>query len=80
MAAKKKTIQFEKSLSELETLIEDMETGDQSLEESLKLFEKGVKLTRDCQLALKEAEQKVEVLMQAREDGAPSIEPLKPEE
>lgn len=55
---------FETSLSELETLVETMEDGDISLEESLKLFEQGITLTHSCQQALKEAEQKVEILMQ----------------
>ena len=62
MASKKK-INFEKSLNELETLVETMEDGELSLEDSLKMFEKGVKLTRECQLALQEAEQKVAVLL-----------------
>ena len=55
---------FETSLKELESLVETMEQGDISLEESLKLFERGVGLSRHCQQALQEAEQKVEILMQ----------------
>jgi exodeoxyribonuclease VII small subunit len=64
---------FETALRELETLIEKMEQGDLSLEDSLNYFERGVKLSRTCQQALKTAEQKVEVLMQknAREEIAP---------
>ena len=58
---------FEKSLSELERLVEKMEKGDLSLEASLDHFEKGVQLSRACQQALREAEQKVEVLMQKNE-------------
>ena len=54
---------FEQSLKELETLVEKMEQGDLSLEESLQHFERGVQLTRACQQALKEAEQKVETLL-----------------
>lgn len=54
---------FEKSLQELEELVEKMEQGDLSLEDSLAHFEKGVQLSRACQKALKEAEQKVEILM-----------------
>jgi exodeoxyribonuclease VII small subunit len=54
---------FEKSLQELEDLVEKMEQGDLSLEDSLAHFEKGVQLSRACQKALKEAEQKVEILM-----------------
>lgn len=62
MASRKKPIDFEKSLNELEALVEDMEQGNLNLEESLKAFEKGIKITRDCQQALTEAEQKVELL------------------
>ncbi len=55
---------FETALAELETLVETMEQGDISLEESLKLFERGVTLTRTCQESLKEAEQKVQILLE----------------
>ena len=58
-----KTPSFEASLRELETLVENMEQGELSLEESLKHFERGIQLTRSCQQALKDAEQKVEVLL-----------------
>lgn len=58
------TPNFERSLQELESLVEKMEQGDLSLEESLSHFERGVELSRSCQQALKEAEQKVEILMQ----------------
>lgn len=64
MATKKKNVDFEKSLSELDRLVTAMEGGEMSLEESLKSFEQGVKLTRECQQALQEAEQKVELLLQ----------------
>ena len=56
-------IDFEKSMSELEALVEKLERGDLPLEESLAAFERGVALTRACQSALSEAEQKVELLM-----------------
>ncbi len=55
---------FETALEELETLVENLEQGDISLEESLKLFERGVTLTRSCQTSLKEAEQKVQILLE----------------
>jgi exodeoxyribonuclease VII small subunit len=55
---------FEKALQELEQLVEKMEEGDMSLEESLKQFERGVALTRSCQKALADAEQKVQLLLQ----------------
>ena len=60
----KKKINFEKSLSELETLVEEMEQGDLSLEESLKRFEKGIGLTTECQQALQSAELKVQELVE----------------
>ena len=53
---------FEKSITELETLVEAMESGDMNLETSLKSFEQGINLTRTCQQALDEAEQKVQIL------------------
>ncbi len=56
------TLSFEQALSELESLVETLERGELSLEESLKTFERGIELTRTCQQALKEAEQKVEIL------------------
>jgi exodeoxyribonuclease VII small subunit len=65
MAKKRpETPNFEQSLQELEALVEKMEQGDLSLEASLSHFERGVQLSRTCQQALKEAEQKVEILMQ----------------
>ncbi|MGD8783134.1 MAG: exodeoxyribonuclease VII small subunit [Thioalkalispiraceae bacterium] len=71
MATKKKAVSkksakqhnnFEKAMAELESLVAKMEKGDQSLELSLKDFERGVELTRQCQQALQEAEQKVQIL------------------
>jgi len=63
-AKKTKTSSFEETLSELEALVESMEQGDLSLEDSLKSFEQGIVLTRTCQQTLKAAEQKVEILSQ----------------
>ena len=54
---------FEKSLAELEVLVARLEQGDVPLEEALKTFERGVALTRQCQTALRVAQQKVEVLL-----------------
>ncbi|MET0091056.1 MAG: exodeoxyribonuclease VII small subunit [Candidatus Thiodiazotropha sp.] len=59
---KPKTPAFEEALKELENLVETLEQGDLPLEDSLKSFERGVTLTRICQDALKEAEQKVQIL------------------
>jgi len=61
---KKSSFDFEAALAELSTLVEQMEQGGLSLEQSLTCFEKGIALTRGCQKALSEAEQKVEILMQ----------------
>lgn len=65
MPKKETEINFEKSLRELEALVEKMEQGNLSLEESLKYFERGVALTRSCQKALAEAEQKVQILLES---------------
>ena len=64
MAAKKKAATFEQALEELEALVERLEAGDLPLEEALTDFERGVKLTRECQQKLASAEQKVRVLME----------------
>ena len=64
MSATKK-FNLEKSLAELEELVEELESGDLPLEKAMKKFEDGIKLTRGCQTALKEAEQKVEILLQS---------------
>ena len=61
---------FEKSLEELESLVEKMEQGDLTLEESLRHFERGVQLTRSCQQALQEAEQKIEILLKNNDQEA----------
>ena len=55
-------LDFETALADLEALVESMESGEMSLEESLQAFERGVKLTRHCQAALKSAELKVKML------------------
>lgn len=64
MAAKKKAATFESALEELEQLVERLESGDLPLDEALADFERGVKLTRECQQKLASAEQKVKVLME----------------
>ena len=60
--AKAKTPNFESALSELEQLVHTMESGELSLEDSLKAFEKGMQLSLDCQKALADAELKVQEL------------------
>jgi exodeoxyribonuclease VII small subunit len=79
MMAKTKSvsINFEESLQELEALVEEMEKGELSLEDSLKHFERGIELTRNCQHALQVAEQKVEKLIS--QDGNITAVPLDPQ-
>lgn len=60
----KKSVNLEKALIELEKLVEEMEQGNLSLEESLKRFEKGIALTSDCQQALQTAELKIQELIE----------------
>lgn len=62
---------LEKSLADLEALVQRLEEGELSLEAALKEFEKGVKLTRECQAALQEAAQKVEILLSKDAEAAP---------
>ena len=69
---------FETAMRDLEQLVERLEQGDLPLEESLAAFERGVVLTRACQTALKEAEQKVEILLKSA--GGAAIEAFSPDE
>ncbi|MEE9355040.1 MAG: exodeoxyribonuclease VII small subunit [Methylococcaceae bacterium] len=73
MPKKKPNVSFEDSMKELEQLVEKMEGGDFSLEESLVAFERGIILTRTCQKALQEAEQKVQILLE--ENGKQTLKP-----
>ena len=66
---------FEESLKKLETIVDKLEKGDLSLEESLKLFEEGVGLSATCKKELEEAEGKVETLIKMR-DGSFKTEPF----
>jgi exodeoxyribonuclease VII small subunit len=72
--SKAKLPDFEQSLTELEALVARLEHGDVPLEEALKTFERGVALTRQCQTALRAAQQKVEVLL--TRNGEETIEPF----
>jgi exodeoxyribonuclease VII small subunit len=73
-----KPVDFETAMRDLEEIVARLEQGDLPLEESLAAFERGVKLTRTCQIALKEAEQKVEILL--KKAGEPAPEPFVPED
>jgi len=74
----KQSFHFEQSLAELESLVEKMESGEMSLEESLKAFEQGIKYTRDCQQALDKAQQKVQLLIQ--KNGVTEAQPFNTDE
>ncbi len=67
MTRSKRPPDFERSLTELETLVERLEGGELPLEESLKAFERGVALTRECQVALEAAQARVDILL--KRDG-----------
>ena len=68
MPSSSKKFDFENSIKELEALVTCLETGGLSLEDSLATFEKGIKLTRECQQQLAAAEQKVTLLVGERDD------------
>jgi len=72
-------LNLEKSLEQLETLVDELESGDLPLETAMKKFEEGIKLTRQCQSALKDAEQRVEVLLKSA-GGEEVLEEFKAEE
>jgi exodeoxyribonuclease VII small subunit len=69
---------FEASLNELEKIVKQLEDGDLSLEESLRIFEQGVKLSRECQQRLAQAERRIEVLLKDA-DGNAVVENLEPD-
>ncbi len=71
MTTKRKKTDFEQSLSRLETLVTTLERGEIPLDEALDLFEQGIKLTRECQSSLRDAQQKVELLLAAGEARQP---------
>ena len=63
--------QLEKTLTELEQLVVELETGDLPLDKALKEFERGIKLTRQCQTVLKDAEQRIEILLADSDEPVP---------
>ena len=70
---------FEESLTTLEKIVRELEQGDLSLEDSLKLFENGVKLSRECQERLNQAERRIEVLLKD-ENGNPTLQAVEKED
>lgn len=71
---KRSEISFEKALKDLENTVSQLEEGDLSLDDSLKKYEKGIKLARECRARLEEAKKKIELLI--NEDGTFSEEPF----
>lgn len=71
--------EFEKSLARLEEVVKRLESAELSLDEAMRLFEEGVKLSRDCQKQLEEAEGRVEILLK-KADGKIAAEPFETEE
>ncbi|MGH8563735.1 MAG: exodeoxyribonuclease VII small subunit [Gammaproteobacteria bacterium] len=76
MAKRTSGFHFEQALSELEAVVQHLESGELSLEQSLKHFERGIALTRACQKSLAEAEQRIKVLMET--DGRERLAPFEP--
>lgn len=68
-------VKFEQAMARLETIVEELERGELPLDESLKIFEEGIRLSKTCLKMLNEAERKVEILVQDR-DGKRSLRAL----
>lgn len=75
---KTKIPDFETALTELEAIVERLEGGEQTLDEALASFQRGMELTRVCQEGLRDAEQRVEQLIQ-EQDGSLRVAPFTPE-
>lgn len=73
-------MEFEQKLVRLEEIVSRMEKGDLPLDDSLKLFEEGVRLSKECHRRLLEAESKVKILMGSDEKGGPLFQDFRPEE
>ncbi len=71
MPSDQQALDFEQALTELESVVERLERGDLPLEEALRVFERGVNLTRQCQGELKSAQQRVDALMKRNNEVAP---------
>ncbi len=82
MPRKQNPLDFEAALADLEQIVNQLEKGDLSLEESLRAYERGVNLGRTCQQALDAAEQRIQILTQQDADATPQpfepIEPIEP--
>lgn len=71
---------FEKNLKRLEEIVHKLENGELALEESLKLFEEGVKISRDCNTKLSDAEKRVKLLLSVNADGTEVTKDFIPEQ
>jgi len=75
---KEPEVKFEKALAELKSIVEKLEKGDLELDESLKLFERGVKLVQVCTRKLDEAQRRVDIVMKAK-DGKKTVQEFEEE-
>ncbi len=73
MTTKKTELSFEENIKELEKIVKSLESGDVSLDEMLRLFEEGIKRTKDCTKQLKNAEQKITVLTKNSDGGVEEV-------
>ena len=73
-----KGMEFEKKIKELEGIVEQMASGDLSLEDSLKSFEKGIRISRECSKQLNKSEQKVQELIAINEEGTAETKDFEP--
>ncbi|MCT7941587.1 MULTISPECIES: exodeoxyribonuclease VII small subunit [Shewanella] len=71
MAKKPENLSFEQSLNELETIVANLEQGEVSLDDALKQFERGIKLVRQSQAKLEQAQQKVSILLDEKDTLSP---------
>ena len=69
---------FEAAIAQLQATVKRLESGDLSLEDALKSFEEGVKLTRVCQQHLTAADQRIEILVKAGAEGSVELQPFDP--
>ncbi len=77
MSKKNKIADFEKNLNKLEDLVKQLENGELSLDESLKQFEEGISIARECQTSLSEAEQRIQILTE-NANGEDALEDFTP--
>ena len=75
----KKSFNLEQSLADLEALVTELESGDLPLDKAMQKFEEGIKLSRGCQSALRDAEQKVQILMKTA-GGEESLADFEPDD